>query len=161
MERREFVTAVGVGSLAGVTGCIQNVVGTQMEQAEDPWQGIETSQSGPTSTTEGEASLPQGTFATRAYEPETQTGLAINYEVESGNPIDVLTMRREEFDRYSNGEDAVYLANVSTLNEATGDMRGRITAGEYVVVLDNTTWGEGTPRNDETVSFSITIGAEL
>jgi len=158
MDRREFVTAIGIGSLAGVTGCVQNVVGTGMEQAEDPFQGLETSQAGSAQTLSGDAVLPQGTYATRSYQPESRVQFSVDYETQSGNVVDVLTMRREEFQNYTQGNEAVFLAAVSQMNAASGDLSGVLGAGDYVLVFDNTTWGNGTPEGEETVSFSVTIG---
>ena len=158
MDRREFVTAVGIGSLAGVTGCIGNVVGTGMKEAEDPFQGVETSQSGSTETVQGDAVLPQGTYATREYNRDSTTQFSIDYETESGNVIDVITLRREEFENYSNGDNTVFLKEVSQMDAPSGNLSGTLNAGDYVIVFDNTTWGEGVPEGEETVSFSITVG---
>lgn len=160
MDRREFVTAVGIGSLAGVTGCIQNVVGTGMDQAEDPFRGLETTQAGSAQTVSGEAVLPQGTFATRGYKPESRVQFSVDYETQSGNVIDVLTMRREEFQNYTQGNEAVFFDAVSQMDAPSGDLSGVLGAGDYVLVFDNTTWGDGTPQGEETVSFSVTIGGQ-
>lgn len=157
MNRRAYLTAVGVGSLAGVTGCIANVVGTGMDPAEDPWQGVETTENGSTTTVEGELVLPQDTYATRRYQPEGSFELAITYEVEGENPVDLYTMRPEEFDNYAEGDNAVFFTAVSKENAPSGDVQGLLEAGEYVVVFDNTSWGDTSPNGEETMSFSISV----
>ncbi|PSQ15228.1 hypothetical protein BRD00_14695 [Halobacteriales archaeon QS_8_69_26] len=158
MDRRAFVTAVGVGSLAGVTGCIGNVVGTGMDEAKDPWRGVETTEEGSTTTDAGEAVLPQDTYAPRSYERDDAFELAISFEVEGNNGIDVLTMLREEFENnYSEGNEAVYLTSVSELDATSGEVQGLLEADDYVVVFDNTAWGDGSPQGEETLSFSISV----
>jgi hypothetical protein len=64
---------------------------------------------------------------------------------QDGPAVDVVTMTPAQYERYRDGEGFAHLPGVSMPDVVNGEVASTLGAGEYVLVVDNTTTGPGEP----------------
>lgn len=93
----------------------------------------------------------------RAFPLEFDTRTVLLFSVVTDENVDVLTFRRSEYRTYEDGS-ADQLSYVDELSEqhTTATARGApVSAGEPVVVVDNTTWAEASPVEEVHVEVEL------
>lgn len=136
MHRRGFVAAAGAVVGSAVAGC----TGDDFQAAADPWED-----GGPGESIEDASAgfaLASGEYAPWRFEVETRR--EFEYAVEATARLEVIVMERSEFDAYRRREEITHFAELHGTGEGPAE-RGRIPAGEHVLVLDNTDFGAVEP----------------
>lgn len=91
------------------------------------------------------------------------TTVSVDVVVRWGPGVDVILFEPEEYRAYLNGYRARYLASGSFFD--TVNVEGSafsLTAGDYVLVVDNTGWSDGLPEMEgESGSRPVGVDAEL
>lgn len=86
-----------------------------------------------------------------------------DYIVRDGPTIDAIFIEDSEYTHFKNGDRYNYIPALSALNTAGTEVSGKISAGTYRLIFDNSNRGEATPptnfSNDIiTVEFEVEIG---
>lgn len=79
------------------------------------------------------------------------------YSVVADQKVDVITFRRPDFRTYRDGsaDQVPFIDELSDQNTRATAMGSDVTAGEPVVVVDNTTWAETPPADEVRVEFEL------
>lgn len=64
---------------------------------------------------------------------------------QDGPAVDVVTMTPAQYEQFQDGEGFAHLTGVSMPDVVSGEVASTLGAGEYVLVVDNTTAGAGEP----------------
>lgn len=105
----------------------------------------------------GGLELERGEYAALPAEAASAVTLAYAFEVTEGSAIDVLVMKRPAFREYERGADRVaYLEGASEPGRRKASAEAALSAGDYVVVFDNT--GRGPTDPDGTVRVRYGLG---
>lgn len=160
MYRRTVIGGV-VGATATLVGCTdlrQDLGATGKHQhASDPWESRSQSQTAAGYELDAQVVLPQGTYAIQTYGPDVAFRFSLEGTVERGGPIDVWVMEDDEFDRYREREDALYLSSVSRSEVRRFDISGQLNAGDYVICFDNSAFNGAQPEGEAQVSFTMAV----
>jgi hypothetical protein len=86
--------------------------------------------------------------------------IRIGVTVREGPAIDIVTCTESEYRAFANGDRFQYDTDLSMPDSTGGQVSGKIDAGEYVLVLDNTNRIEAEPPtnfDDDIVTVDYTI----
>ncbi|MFW5903514.1 MAG: hypothetical protein ACOCS7_02120 [Halolamina sp.] len=114
--------------------------------------------SGPQSASlEGQVTVPAGRYAARFFDPDVSVTYSIAFDVQSGGPIDLLFMEDDEYERYRDRDDDVQvLSALTAFDSATAALEETVAAGEYTLVVDNTSVYGTSPDGEAVVDLLIT-----
>lgn len=101
--------------------------------------------------------LGKGEFKPYKFSFDTQT--VLTYEVVSDKKVDVIVFRRPTFEKYrkNSAKELPHVSELSTLDTNVAVNGANVTAGEPVLVVDNTTWANAQPK--ENVEASVDVEA--
>lgn len=90
-------------------------------------------------------SLPRGEYRAVEFEVQSDQSVSFGFSGDEDAKLDILFLPREEFAAYQRGDDFEY-RYTSGLDVSGGYAEDEnVSAGQYVVVFDNTDRGEATP----------------
>lgn len=74
----------------------------------------------------------------------------IDYTVNvvDGSNIDVVLMDDTSLDEFKNGQEYRYYPDVSAMDTSYASREGRVDAGNYLIIIDNSNLGEAKPPTD-------------
>lgn len=147
-RRRALLGAAVLGgaSLAGVNflDARSESSDQKFERADDAWSSVE---SGETTIGQGvvaDVSLGVGQWAVRFVRPQIAVTLSYSLTVESGAP-EVLVFDTSEFGRFRDGEEIDHYTDLHG-TEPQPDASGKLDAGHYSLVVDNSAYGNLSPE---------------
>lgn len=148
-SRRTVLATTGAAFLAGCSRLRGNDAGTSFRERDlvDLTKTVD---------------IGAGEYWSVEFSFDTQTVLL--YSLVADDQVDALLFARDSFERYRadvQQEDQVgeipYIGELSDLNTSATAQGSAVTAGEPVLVVDNTTWGSASPA--ETVKAKIEVEA--
>jgi len=125
---------------------------------EDAWSG-ERSASTTSVKVSGTATLDEGEYIARSFNPDLGAYLRIDAATEYGGAVDIFVMDREKLDVYANRENHFYYSSLSETGVRSEMLHGTLSSGDYAIVIDNTPVFGAQP--DGTVTVDVTITASL
>jgi hypothetical protein len=146
-----------VAGLAGLSGCL---AGGGPRAASEPWVRRTTVDEPGTRGVEGVVRLRRGEFLAlplAVTEAETAGMLRIRARERLSLPFDLLTLRRASLDAYRAGESVDPISSVSVPDSPSARVEGRLPAGEYALVVDNTRLGGAPPLDAVRVGLRVAL----
>ena len=137
-SRRRFIVAGIVGSAFGIAGCSSDgdTGGGDTEPRQTP--SSETFVDDRTTAEEDEYRYWEFTLSQQAY-------LNLDVTVRDGPAVDVYLTEPDEFAEYEQENRFYHNGDVSLLDVTADSSGSSVTAGDYVLILDNTNAGEAVP----------------
>jgi hypothetical protein len=79
------------------------------------------------------------------------------FSVVASKPVDVLTFYKQNFQKYKDdsADKLRYIGPLSEEDTVATSQGSAVSAGEPVVVIDNTTWGSGSPVDSVDVELEL------
>lgn len=154
--RRSVLATMGVAATAGCSGVTGNPFGSDEESKRYEAFRKETVEDISETIT-----IPKGKY--RAYEFTFDTQTVLLYTVVTSDHVDVIMFHRDAFETYEadvggGGKTTDELTHVSQLSDLATRATSKgsaVTAGEPVLVVDNTTWAKAPPSEDVEVEVEI------
>jgi len=93
----------------------------------------------------------------KAYPMQFDTQTVLIYSVVAAEDVDVIVFRKPDYEKYENGasDQLPYVSELSELNTEVTAKGAAVTAGDPVLVIDNTTWAEAQPRQNIRVEVEL------
>lgn len=98
-------------------------------------------------------------YGSYSWTPQRTIEVEISVETGGGDEMDLLVMEGGEFDRLRDGKQAGMLADLTMFGVSDGSTSGSLTAGDYQIVFDNSTWGEAKPEG--TIRFEAEVVSRI
>jgi hypothetical protein len=160
-SRRRALALAGGALVApvGLAGCL---AGGGPRPASDPWVRRRAVREPGTRGVEGVVRLRRGEFLAHPLAitaAETAGTLRVRARERLSLPVDVLTLRREALDAYRAGAPVDPISAVSAPDSPTARVEGRLPAGRYALVLDNTRLGDAPPL--DAVRIGVRVALEV
>lgn len=160
LTRRTFFTGVSIVAVAGCTtadspsngggegGDIADIGKSDADDdgvpdSEDEYPNDANRSSGDTKS--GTGQIGEDQWLTWNLDFTEQTHLEYEMLVRDGPSVDVFLFDENEYEYYSNQERAKYYSALSDLDTIQPEGRGWLESGDYVLVIDNTNYGEAQP----------------
>lgn len=153
ISRRGLIQKSAVGVAVGLTGCTS---GQSFQQCSS--ECFENSQSN-TNRQEGTveysftARVPQGRYVVYEINPQVSIGLSYVARVTQGSAVDIYVMDGDEFNRYRDEEDTSFYIEASEQDTTNAEIQTTMPPGDYVIIIDNTYYGEAQPSGEVVVEF--------
>jgi len=68
-------------------------------------------------------------------------------DVQNGNPAEVFVIDRREFDRFREGDEITHYVDFHGTG-TTPHASGGLSAGDYLIIIDNTAYGDISPEGE-------------
>lgn len=161
MERRTFLAGAGTTLGASVGGCM--LLGPTHEHNEDAWDVRRQQGSLITGSIEGKVQLDEGQYAALELNQERAAEYEIEITVTEGDEIDFFVMGSGSFEkRYQDGSDDLrFKEELSALETGNDVFRGRLTAGDYRIIVDNTAVYGAEPDGSIEVELDLEANMEV
>lgn len=93
----------------------------------------------------------------KAYSMHFDTQTVLIYSVVADENVDVIVFRESDYETYRNGasDQLPYVSELSELNTNVTAKGASVTAGDPVLVIDNTTWAETPPMPNIRVEVEL------
>jgi len=93
----------------------------------------------------------------KAYPMHFDTQTVLIYSVLADENVDVIVFRKSDYETYKDGasDQLPYVSELSELNTKVTAKGSAVTAGDPVLVIDNTTWAETPPMPNIRVEIEI------
>lgn len=156
-SRRALLATAAAAVAGGLAGCL---AGGGPREASDPWVRRSAVDGEGIRGVEGVVRLRRGEFVVHPVEiteEETAGTLRVRGSEQLSLPVDFVTIEREAFDAYLAGEPVDPISSVSALDSPTARVEGRLPAGRYAFVLDNTRVGGAPPLDEVTVQLRAVL----
>lgn len=168
MHRRRFLGAASIAALAGCIGVLDD--GTPTPTPEPPDQDFD-------GVPDSEDDYPEDALRSKQViliedyvelQPDDYRSHRLRLDgetfilewdviVEGGPGIDVLLVDRENFVKYTNGEEITHLSGYSQLNIGSGIKESPISGGNYVLILDYTNYATDFGMSSVNVDYTIEV----
>jgi hypothetical protein len=100
--------------------------------------------------------LPGGDYAARELNPAVGVDVRIDFDVPSGQPVDILMMNQTNYSDYRETADNIQFNGRLSATDSTGDtLTGGIGAGDYRFIVDNTGVYGAAPNGEVRVDFEL------
>jgi hypothetical protein len=99
------------------------------------------------------ATVPQGRYAVYEINPQVSFEMSYMARVMEGSAVDVYVMDGDEFNRYRDEEDISFYSEASEQDTTNAEVQTTMAPGEYVIIIDNTYYGEAQPSGEVVVEF--------
>ena len=130
--------------------------GPQHQLNGEGWD-VTTSSGGRSESLTGAVTLPGGNYAVRELNPAVGVDVRIDFDVPSGQPVDILTMNQTNYSDYREAADNIQFNAGLSATGSTGDiLTGGIGAGDYRFIVDNTGVYGATPDGEVRVDVELT-----
>lgn len=123
--------------------------------SEGSWSAGEQSSTLTSETLTGTATLDSGEYVARTIQPRRSANYEFEIDTQSGGPIDVFFMERDEFDAYQDEEEHVFLQSLSEASVSSTTLSGTVASGDYVLVIDNTGRFGASPDGEVVVDATL------
>lgn len=149
MHRRRYLALLGS---IGLAGC--GALGKSTPDLDnDALRNQETASGYRSQSVRGDLELDSGGYTAKMLTPDRSVRYAVTTDTDA--PIDVLTMERAELNNYREGKNALFFKQASVLDTRRASIDTSLSAGSYVLVFDNSTWGEASHGDTVTGTFSV------
>lgn len=148
ITRRGTLAALSTSVVAGCTG------GESPQHAADAWQSQRHEELPTGYRQTGTASLDAQEFTALTFSGQVTFVLNYAFAVAEGGAIDVIVIDRPEFDRLRDGKDVSHYRELASLDTTRNEVAKRLTAGDYALVIDNSSFGEATPSGSVAVEIT-------
>lgn len=129
--------------------------GPGFQQADETAWNLDTNSAG--TQADGTVTLQEGEYGVYTFQSGVSFQLAVEFESPSGQPVDVFVMDDDEFDRFRDRESVSFYPEVSGQATTGYSAQATMTAGNYVLIIDNTGIGEASPDGEVTVRVSFSM----
>jgi hypothetical protein len=96
-------------------------------------------------TSRGNLDVAEDEWSSWTFEFSEPTHIEYEMVVRDGPSVDVILFGDREYEYFENQDRAKYYSGLSDLDTTRGLASGWVEAGDYVLVVDNTEWGEAAP----------------
>lgn len=156
--RRSVLATMGLAATAGCSGVAGNPFRSGEESNEYESFRKETVEEISETVT-----IPKGKY--RAYEFTFDTQTVLLYTVVASDHVDAIVLHRDAFETYEadvgggggSTDELTYISPLSDLATRATSKGSAVTAGEPVLVVDNTTWAKAPPS--EVVEVEVEVDA--
>lgn len=154
--RRDVLAALGIAAIAGCSSLrdrTAELVGddsdSQDDFADSPLRARYVKQ------VSEAARLQKGDH--KAYPMHFDTQTVLIYSVVADEDVDVIVFRKSHYEKYKDGatDQLPYVSELSELNTKVTAKGAAVTAGDPVLVIDNTTWAKTPPTPNIRVEIEL------
>lgn len=152
--RRGVLATLGVAATAGCSSVrdrVSEVVGEDSQSAftDSPLRERYVTQ------VSDAVRLQKGDYTAYPMRFDTQT--VLTYSVVADENVDVIVFREPDYEKYERGatDQLPYVGGLSELNTKVTAKGAAVTAGDPVLVVDNTTWAKTPPISDVRVEIEL------
>lgn len=137
MDRRKYLVTIGTLATISLSGCSGDGDGDGNSEPSE-YEIVIQSQS---DELQDSSSVESGDFQAYRLNVPIATQFSCQLDITSGPPVDFFAMDENEFNRYRDEEEFLFLEDYSFESRESIEIEGELTSGEYRFVIDRTNMG--------------------
>lgn len=147
MDRRQFLATCASAAAASGAGCLGVLGGSSYEfqESPDPWLNESKGSGLGGSVHEIEFELEVGEWAARTVDTPSAIRFGFAVAVDTGVPVEAFLLRRSNFEAFQNNRGTRPFKGLHRTG-TTFEARGQVPFGNYLLVVDNTGYGNQSPE---------------